>query len=188
MDQDLLEAAVVSILGGAVSGGVTNAVAIWMLFRPHEPTGWGPFRLHGAIPKNKARLARSIGKTVGEKLLTASDLAERLSAPAVREAFDAAVGRAVMGLLEEEHGSLRSQLAPGAVVAVEAAIEQLAHRLAARLIDYTRSESFEKQLGQWLDGLRRDLEGRPVGELLTPARRESWHRSSRRSPTRFRSR
>ncbi len=173
MDRDLFIAAVVTILGGAVSGGITNAIAIWMLFRPHEPKGWGPFRLQGAIPKNKIRLARSIGKTVGEKLLTAADLAERLSAPPVRAAFDDAVGRALMGALEREHGSLRSQLGPGAVTAIEGGIEQLSAKLAGRLVDHTSSEEFEQQLGRWLEGLRRDLEGRPVGELLTPARREA---------------
>ncbi len=173
MERELIAAAAVTILGGAVSGGLTNAVAIWMLFRPHEPTGWGPFRLQGAIPKNKSRLAKSIGKTVGEKLLTPADLAERLRAPPVRAAFDEAVGRAVQGLLEREHGSLRSQLGPGAVATVESGIEQLSAKLAARVIDYTQSTDFEKLLGRWLEGLRRDLEGRPVGELLTPARREA---------------
>jgi uncharacterized membrane protein YheB (UPF0754 family) len=171
MDRELIAAAVVTIVGGAVSGGVTNAIAIWMLFRPHEPRGWGPFRLQGAIPKNKARLARSIGKTVGEKLLTSADLAERLAAPPVRAAFDEALGRAVSGILNREHGSLRSQLGPGALSAVEAAIEQLAASLATRAIDFTHSEEFVTLLGRWLERLRRDLEGRPVGELLTPARR-----------------
>ena len=60
-----------------------------------------------------------------------------------------------------------------AVTVVEAGIEQLSVKLATRLIDYTQSEEFEKLLGRWLEGLRRDLEGRPVGELLTPARREA---------------
>ena len=126
MDRQLLTAAGVTILGGALAGGITNAIAIWMLFRPHESTGFGPFRLQGAIPKNKARLAKSIGKTVGEKLLTSEDLAERLSAPPVRAAFDDAVGRAIRGILDQEHGSLRSHLGPAQLETVQAAIGQLA--------------------------------------------------------------
>ena len=70
MDQQTLIQGAVTIGVGAISGGITNAVAIWMLFHPYEERGIGPFRIQGAIPKNKARLARSIGKTVGERLLT----------------------------------------------------------------------------------------------------------------------
>ena len=75
MDRELLIQALVTIGVGAISGGITNAVAIWMLFHPYDSRGIGPFRIQGAIPKNKARLARSIGRTVGERLLTPEDLA-----------------------------------------------------------------------------------------------------------------
>src|SRR6266571_910955 len=76
---------------GAVSGGITNAVAVWMLFHPYEAWGVGWLKLQGAIPKNKPRLAKSIGKTVGQRLLTEEDLARQLSAPGLREAFDRAI-------------------------------------------------------------------------------------------------
>mgnify|MGYP001285310361 CR=1 FL=1 len=173
MDRELIGAAAATILGGAFSGGITNAIAIWMLFRPHERTGLGPFKIQGAIPKNKARLARSIGKAVGEKLLTPADLAERLAAAPVRAAFDEAVARAIGGVLDREHGSLRSQLGPTALAAIETGIGQFAGRLADRLADYAHSPDFEALIERWLEGLKRDLEGRPVGELLTPARREA---------------
>ena len=102
MDQQTLIQGLVTVAVGAVSGGITNAVAIWMLFHPYESRGLGPFRIHGAIPKNKARLARSIGRTVGERLLTPEDLAQRLGAPAVREAFDRAMGDVLDALLEHD--------------------------------------------------------------------------------------
>ncbi|HET8648700.1 MAG TPA: DUF445 family protein, partial [Gemmatimonadales bacterium] len=92
MDPQILISGAVTIGVGAISGGITNAVAIWMLFHPYEARGLGRFKIQGAMPKNKARLARSIGKTVGERLLTPEDLAQRLSAPSVRQAFDEAVG------------------------------------------------------------------------------------------------
>ncbi|HXD22806.1 MAG TPA: DUF445 family protein, partial [Gemmatimonadaceae bacterium] len=59
---------------GSVSGGVTSWVAVVMIFRPYERT----FGLHGAVPKNKARLAKTIGKTVGERLLTPTDIVDEL--------------------------------------------------------------------------------------------------------------
>jgi hypothetical protein len=142
-----------------------------MLFRPHEPRGLGPFRIHGAIPKNKARLARSVGKTVGEKLLTAGDIAQRLAAPNIRAAFDDAVRAAIAGILEREHGSLRSQLDPAAVQTIEHAIGGLGPRLAQRVADYSSSEDFDRMVAGWSARLRDELEGKPVGALLTPARR-----------------
>ena len=86
MESSTLLSALITIGVGTFSGGITNAVAIWMLFNPHEPFRFGPFSFQGALPKNKERLAKAIGKTVGQKLLTPEDLAERLSAAPIREA------------------------------------------------------------------------------------------------------
>ncbi|MGE0440398.1 MAG: DUF445 family protein [Gemmatimonadales bacterium] len=173
MDPAFLKAAAVTVVGGAFAGGITNAIAIWMLFRPHERRGIGPLQLQGAIPKNKARLAKSIGRTVGEKLLTPEDLTDRLSAPAVRNAFDDAVGRAAGELLEREFGSLRAHLGPDAVAAAESAIGQVASRIADRILEFVGKEEFETLVDQWLESLRAEIGSRPVGELLTPARREA---------------
>jgi uncharacterized membrane protein YheB (UPF0754 family) len=84
--------ALVTITFGALAGGITNAVAIWMLFHPHERRGLGRFAIQGAIPKNRARLAKTIGRTVGERLLTPADLGTQLRSPGVQEAFDGTVG------------------------------------------------------------------------------------------------
>ena len=92
--------ALVTIAFGAVAGGVTNAVAIWMLFHPYDAKGVGRLRLQGAIPKNKMRLAKTIGRTVGERLLTSEDLTKQLMAPGLREAFDSAVSSFVTSLLQ----------------------------------------------------------------------------------------
>jgi uncharacterized membrane protein YheB (UPF0754 family) len=100
MDHQVLGQGIVTIAVGAVSGGITNAVAIWMLFHPYESRGIGRLRIQGAIPKNKARLAKSIGRTVGERLLTPEDLASRPAAPAERQAFDEAIGHALAATLD----------------------------------------------------------------------------------------
>src|SRR3989442_2428481 len=75
MPQSVWLEGLVTVGVGALSGGITNAVAVWMLFHPYDARGIGPFKLQGAIPKNKARLAKSIGRTVGQRLLTEEDLA-----------------------------------------------------------------------------------------------------------------
>ena len=72
---------------GTVAGGLSDTVAVWLLFNPREKR----FGFQGAIPKNQARLARSIGRTVGERLLTPADLHQELDRPELRAAFENAV-------------------------------------------------------------------------------------------------
>jgi len=171
MDQQTLIAGLVTIGVGALSGGVTNAVAVWMLFNPHEERRVGPFRFVGAIPKNKPRLARSIGKVVGEKLLTPADLTERLNSPAVRGAFDEAVGGTIRRLLQEDHGAILDRLSPETRTRLDQAIEATAPRVAGRVSEWAESPAFADLVGTGLVRLRDSLGPRPIAELLTPERR-----------------
>ena len=173
MDSPTLISGLVTISVGAISGGITNAVAIWMLFHPYQSRGIGPLRIQGAIPKNKARLAKSIGKTVGEKLLTAEDLSRRLAAPEVRAGFDAALTGFLDNLLEQERGPLLDQLPPDLAVQIEGGLDRLAARAAEQLADYAGTPAFEAMVATWLDRLHAEVGDRPIGELLTPDRRAS---------------
>lgn len=61
------------VVVGAVVGGATNYLAIKMLFRPYKPIYLGKWRLPftpGLIPKRREEIARHLGKTVSEYLLT----------------------------------------------------------------------------------------------------------------------
>ncbi len=173
--------ALVTIGFGALAGGLTNAVAIWMLFHPHEPWGPGRFSIQGAIPKNRARLAKTIGRTVGQRLLTPEDLGQQLRSPGVREAFDETVRRLVQDLLETERGSLRSELPAPLAEELDTLLVGLGPRLADRLATYARSEGFQPAVEGFLGRLTGAVGERPLGELLTDARRaalrervESW--------------
>ena len=60
-----------TVLFGALAGGLTNRIAIIMLFHPYEPprilgytVGW----LQGAVPKT----CQEIDQTAGRRLLAAS--------------------------------------------------------------------------------------------------------------------
>ena len=58
---------------GAVIGYVTNWIAVKMLFRPLNPIKIGKIKLPftpGIIPKNKERIAKAIGDTISNNLLT----------------------------------------------------------------------------------------------------------------------
>ena len=74
-------ALIIRPLIGAAIGYVTNWIAIKMLFRPLKEYHIGKFRLPftpGIIPKNKERIAESIGNAINENLLTEDTLRESL--------------------------------------------------------------------------------------------------------------
>ena len=170
MDSQTLISGAVTIGVGALSGGITNAVAVWMLFHPHEPVELGLFTLHGAIPKNKARLARSIGRVVGERLLTAEDLSRRLEAPAVRALFDRAIEGILEGILTRDHGPLSESLGPDLVEAIRGALPGMARQMASRLAEYSRSPEFEATAARWIGQGREELADVPLSATLTPDR------------------
>jgi uncharacterized membrane protein YheB (UPF0754 family) len=150
MDSQTLVSGLVTIGVGTISGGITNAVAIWMLFNPHEPVRLGPFRLQGALPKNKERLAKAIGRTVGQKLLTPEDLAERLGAPPIREAFARALEGGIARFLREDRGPLIDLLTPEVRARLETTLDELARRGGDAVMAYAGSPAFEAKVAELL--------------------------------------
>ena len=66
---------------GALIGGVTNFLAIKMLFRPYNPIYVLGRRLPftpGLIPKRRDELAEQMGKTVVQHLLTAESIQKKM--------------------------------------------------------------------------------------------------------------
>ncbi len=160
---------VVNVVAGAIAGGVTNAIAVWMLFHPYERR----YGFQGAIPKNKARLARSIGKTVGERLLTPADLSAEFSRAGFREAFDEKVSSVLGGLLEIERGSVRELLPPAVVAEVERSLDGVGELAAAAFARFVEGEEFDASVRRFITRGREQLADRPISELLTPERRAS---------------
>ena len=73
---------------GAFIGGLTNQIAIWMLFRPHEAKYIGSYRLPftpGLIPKRRGELATQLGVMVKEHLITPDMLKENIITPEAKE-------------------------------------------------------------------------------------------------------
>ena len=63
---------IVAPLVGGIIGYITNALAIRMLFRPHQPKYFKGHRLPftpGIIPKEKGRIAASVGGAISENLM-----------------------------------------------------------------------------------------------------------------------
>jgi uncharacterized membrane protein YheB (UPF0754 family) len=156
-----------------LAGGITNAVAVWMLFHPYRPPElFGrPVRwLQGAVPKNQARLASAMGRTVGTKLLTPDDLAGTLAEPAFRAAFDERLSAFLTSVFEERRGAL-SELLPEPVLApVREVLVDASGGVLARLDNYLASDSFRAAVERWIELVREEVQDRPISELLTTER------------------
>jgi uncharacterized membrane protein YheB (UPF0754 family) len=162
-----------TIAFGALAGGSTNAVAVWMLFHPYEPPHLLGRRirfLQGAIPKNTSRLATAMGRTVGTKLLTPEDLARTLTEPSFRQAFDERLGAFTSAIFDERRGAITTLLPPGAVIELRGLLLHGSETLLARLDTYLAGDAFHSAVEHWIELLKQELHERPVGELLTEER------------------
>lgn len=76
-ENPVLMLAVLSLVG-AMIGWTTNVVAIKLLFRPLKPINILGFKIQGVIPKRRDEIAKSIGETVEEELLSVDEIIEQL--------------------------------------------------------------------------------------------------------------
>lgn len=78
---------------GALIGWLTNEVAVRMLFRPKHPVRvpFTGFTLQGVLPRRHADLADSIGRTVADDLLPATELIDRLDVESLKDELIVAV-------------------------------------------------------------------------------------------------
>jgi uncharacterized membrane protein YheB (UPF0754 family) len=183
-------------LVGAIIGYVTNAVAIKMLFRPLREirlfagrggagdaapkTGRGvrlPFT-PGILPRQRHKLADSIGAMVERELLTPRIIRERLGSGSVRQSAALPVSRFTEKILQTNLGSLQSSLGklaaklPGETAAGTGVLRVFVEILR----DFSCSPVFAEFLDSLLVSLFEaalrgpDMEkaGTPLGDLSIP--------------------
>lgn len=168
-----LIAPLLTIAFGALAGGLTNSVAIWMLFHPYEPPRVRGRRiglLQGAVPKNQPRLAAAIGRTVGNRLLTESDLERTFADEEFRRAFDRRLGEFVDVLLLEERGTIRELLPESILPEVESALRHSATKVREQIAAWLDSGEFERAVAGRAGSVVEALSDVPIGGALTPAR------------------
>lgn len=171
----LLEATL-TVVFGSLAGGVTNTVAIWMLFHPYDPPtvrGRDLHWLQGAIPKNRERLASAMGRTVGERLLTGDDLALALAEPSFRAAFDERLQAFLHAALERERGSLDEILPPAVLAELRHVLDVMAGTATDRLELYLASDAFQDATQRRVRDFMEEIRDRPVSEILTQEREEA---------------
>ena len=173
MPEELIRA-LITIGFGALAGGLTNSVAIWMLFHPYEPPRlFGRWRVgffQGAIPRSQGRLATAIGRTVGNRLLTPEDLTGTFADREFREAFDVKLSDVIDEVINRERGSLRELIPPAVMSDIEALVEEGIERGLEQLQEYVHSERFEEAMARRTEDIVEAVADEPIGELLTPTR------------------
>ena len=172
MPEELIRA-LVMIAFGAIAGGLTNSVAIWMLFHPYDPPKVGgrdlPM-LQGAIPKNQARLAAAVGRTVGTRLLTEEDLGKMFSDQDFRATFDGHLSGFLDALLHTERGSVRDLIPTDMQDQVEGIVNDVATFGLERLHEYLHSDRFTETLSARAEDIVHSIADEPVAGILTPVR------------------
>ncbi len=163
----------ITILFGALAGGITNRVAVWMLFHPYEPPsfmgrsiGW----LQGAVPKNQKRLAGSIGRVVGGRLLTPADIAEELKDEELRDAFQTRLSELIVALVEGDQPALADLLPESAVEELRALAGQMLAEGREQILMAVESPEFEDAANRLLANLRESLADDPVSGSIDPER------------------
>lgn len=173
MPHDVVQA-LVTIGFGALAGGLTNTVAIWMLFHPYEPPKlfgrWRVRFLQGAVPKNQPRLASAIGRTVGNRLLTSEDLTGTFADREFRDAFDNRLAHVVDEVLNRARGSLRDMIPPAVMGDIESLLDEAIDKGLEQLDQYIASERFDEAMARRTDDIVGAVADESIGGLLTPTR------------------
>lgn len=176
--------ALLTVAFGAIAGGVTNRVAVWMLFHPYHPPrilGRRVMWLQGAVPKNQGRLARAIGNAVGTRLLTPADISAELQDPVLRAAFQARLRELVLSLLRGEGPSLAELLPEPALEELGSLIEGILREMRGHAIGLLESPEFSQEADRVVAEVARSLRDEPLGDELDPrgveelrAQAEAW--------------
>ncbi|UMT80005.1 DUF445 family protein [Staphylococcus roterodami] len=93
------------IVVGAIIGGITNVIAIRMLFHPFKPYYIFKFRVPftpGLIPKRREEIATKIGQVIEEHLLTESLISEKLKSSKSQEAINSMISKQLQKISKDQ--------------------------------------------------------------------------------------
>lgn len=152
---------------GAVIGYITNGIAIKMLFHPRKPIYIGKWQLPftpGLIPKEKDRVARSIGKVVGTQLLNSDTLVNVLTSDEMTEKMRAGLKKIVEDnrINEDTLDDTLVRFAP--VEVVDLTIDSVKDKLALLICGKLNSMKFgERVSGHILQKVNQSVGGMAKG-------------------------
>jgi hypothetical protein len=157
---------------GAIIGFITNVIAIRMLFRPLKEIRLFGMRLPftpGLLPRQRHKLADSIGAMVERELLTPEIIRERLRRDEVKEKIKTSISRYTEKVINTSLGEL-----------LDSASSPLQNSALSLFRDFLRSPACGELIRAFADALSdscctgdlrnrslRELAGREAGEKIT---------------------
>ncbi|WP_281659294.1 DUF445 family protein [Halobacillus sp. Cin3] len=139
---------------GALIGGVTNSLAIKMLFRPYRAIYIGKFRVPftpGLIPKRQNELAQQLGKMVVNHLLTPEGIRRKLTEPALVSQMTSLAEKEALKWLQQNKS-------------VQSLLKDFQIDVASEEIRSNTASWIEERYHKLMDGYRQQ----EIRELLTP--------------------
>jgi len=136
-------------LVGAVIGFVTNVVAIRMLFRPLTEIRIFGVRLPftpGILPRQRSRLAQSIGAMVERELLTAEIVRQRLRREDVRLRIKETLSLFTENILQKTPGELFEGSENFLSSKLPSVAEKLYPAFTQAVLDFLRREDIRREL------------------------------------------
>lgn len=89
----------------ALIGWITNYIAVKMIFRPRKPIRFLGITILGLIPKRKSDLARKIGETVENELISHKDIHRVVNTPEFHEEILVSISKVIDSFIEKKLGA-----------------------------------------------------------------------------------
>lgn len=125
---------IIPALVGALIGYITNYLAIKMLFRPYEEVKILGIKVPftpGLIPKEKSRIAKSVGDAVGVHLLTADTIVETLFSERVKDEISGYVEKKLL-LIKQSNKKIKDIIENNGVI-----YENIKSKLSRKISEFT---------------------------------------------------
>ncbi len=125
---------------GFVIGGLTNGIAIKMIFRPYRKVGLLGMEWQGLIPKRQPELAAKIATVVTTRLLTREKIVARFADPDVRASIERMIREMLDRFLEQDLGALCQYLSPSEKTRLAETVSAALGRLGTAIEDWLATE------------------------------------------------
>lgn len=129
----------------AFIGWFTNALAVKMIFRPRRPIRVLGITFQGLVPKRQAELARSIGHTVNEHLLSHNDVLSILNREDLQDHLDLLIRDKIADFLDNRlrlsnpmlgaliNGSIRTKIESMLYDEIKRLVPELSEQMMGKL-------------------------------------------------------
>lgn len=155
---------VIGSLIGAIIGYITNWLAIRMLFRPHKEHRIGKFKVPftpGLIPKEKSRIAKSVGETIGQHLLTKETILQSLCSESMNEQLDSWV-QGKVNAIENSEATVENEIKVLLGDEYSNCIQNINSNLSKLLLDYISEDEVKQGIAKYANAqIMLELKAKP---------------------------